>query len=64
MGCDNKCVDQSEVHGLQGRVGHGWTGPFQTNATVQPEFPIVSSSSSTLEEPVCVTEEPKEDNAK
>ena len=26
----------------------------------EPEFPIVSSSSSMLEEPVCVREEPKE----
>ena len=31
---------------------------------VNSEFPIVSSSSSTLEEPVLVSEEPKEYNAK
>ena len=29
-----------------------------------PEFPIVSSSSSTLEEPVYVSEEPEEYNVK
>ena len=34
-----------------------------TNA-MKAEFPIVSSSSSTLEEPVYVSEEPKEYNAK